>query len=92
MTVRNLDAALRDINQFTQRLGQGEGTVARLLDDPQLYWSAVQSLENIERLTQRLEPILNDVRVFTDKVARDPGGQVGIRGALNRVPTGAGLK
>lgn len=92
MTVRNLDAAIRDINQFTERLGQGEGTIARLLDDPQLYWSAVQSLENIERLTHRLEPILNDVRVFTDKVARDPGGQVGIRGALNRTPTGAGFK
>ena len=43
---------------------------------------------NVRKLTQELRPIVDDVRVFTDKIARHPE-QLGVRGALDRRP---GLK
>ncbi len=90
-TLRNLDALLIDLRQFSQRLNSGDGTIARLLDDDQLYYKVIQTIENVRVLSQRLQPIADDVRVFTDKIARDPG-QLGVRGALQGRPIGAGLK
>jgi phospholipid/cholesterol/gamma-HCH transport system substrate-binding protein len=89
--LRNLDALLVDLRQFSHRLNSGDGTIARLLDDDQLYFKVIQTMENVRMLTQRLQPIADDVRVFTDKIARDPG-QLGVRGALQGRPIGAGFK
>ena len=52
--------------------------------DRQSYQKLNRSAENIEEVTSRLRPIVDDVRIFTDKIARDPGGELGVRGALRR--------
>ena len=90
-TIDNLDALLLDLRRFSARLNSGNGTVARLIEDEQLYVQLVQTLENVEQLTHRLQPIVEDVRVFTDKIARDPR-QLGVRGALDQRGSGLGLK
>ena len=94
----NLDTLAVDLKRLTSRINNSNGTVAQLIDNPQLYIKATETLNNIQSasgniqlLTQKLQPILNDVRIFTDKVARDPG-QVGVRGALSARPLGVGLK
>jgi len=87
----NLDVLLADLRVFANRLNSGNGTVARLIDDQQLYYEVIQTIQNVRLLSQRLQPIADDVRVFTDKIARDPG-QLGVRGALQGRPNGAGLK
>ncbi len=46
---------------------------------------------NVQQLASRLQPIVDDARVFADKVARDPG-QLGVRGALSGRSLGTGLK
>lgn len=89
--IKNLDALLIDLRQFSYRLNSGDGTIARLIEDDQLYFEFIQTIKNVRALTQRLQPIADDVRVFTDKIARDPG-QLGVRGALQGRPIGAGLK
>ncbi|MDZ4849827.1 MAG: MlaD family protein [Pirellulaceae bacterium] len=89
--LRNLDASLTLLREFAQRLNNGKGTVARLIEDDQLYFDVVNAVRNVRALTQRLQPIADDVRIFTDKIARDPG-QLGVRGALQGRPIGAGLK
>ncbi len=89
--IKDLDALLVDLRQFSQRLNSGNGTVAKLLEDDQLYFEFIQTIKNVRTLTQRLQPIADDVRIFTDKIARDPG-QLGVRGALQGRPIGAGLK
>jgi phospholipid/cholesterol/gamma-HCH transport system substrate-binding protein len=38
-------------------------------------------MANVNELTRRLEPILNDARVFSDKIARHPE-VLGVRGAI----------
>ncbi len=94
----NLDTLAMDLKRLTSRINNSNGTVSQLIDNPQLYYKATDTLNNIQSasgniqvLTQKLQPILNDVRIFTDKVARDPG-QVGVRGALSARPLGVGLK
>ena len=97
-SLANLDTLALDLKRLTSRINNSNGTVAQLIDNPQLYIKATDTLNNIQSasgniqvLTQKLQPILNDVRIFTDKVARDPG-QVGVRGALSARPLGAGRK
>ena len=81
--VRRLDELLAQFVTFGETLNSGEGTLGRLLRDPDLYLNLTRAASNIEKATRRLEPILNDVRVFTDKIAREPG-RIGVRGALDR--------
>ena len=64
------------------------GTLGKLVRDPQVYNDLAQAAGNVNRLTKELRPIVDDVRVFTDKIARHPE-QLGVRGALDRRP---GLK
>lgn len=90
--VNNLNDLILDLRQFTQRVNNGQGTVARLIDDDKLYINLVMTLENIRRTTEQLQPILSDARVLSDKLARDPGGQIGVRGILSGRPAGVGLK
>jgi phospholipid/cholesterol/gamma-HCH transport system substrate-binding protein len=56
-----------------------------------LYDRINRAAGNVEEATQRIRPILEDVRIITDKVSRDPR-MLGVKGALDRKPPGAGLK
>lgn len=90
-TMARLDSTLAEVDEFGKALNNKEGSVRLLLDDQEMYWKIRRTVENIESATARIRPILDDVRVFTDKVARDPR-QLGVRGALSKRPTGLGLK
>ena len=90
-TMARLDSTLAEVDEFGKALNNKEGSVRLLLDDQEMYWKIRRTVENIESATARIRPILDDVRVFTDKVARDPR-QLGVRGALSKRPTGFGLK
>ncbi len=95
----NLDTLAMDLKRFTSRLNNSRGTVAQLVDNDQLYFKTFETLGNIQRasgniqlISQKILPIVNDFRIASDKIARDPGGQLGVRGALSARPMGAGLK
>ncbi|MEI8213288.1 MAG: MlaD family protein [Planctomycetota bacterium] len=97
-SLANIEALAADLRVFANRLNNSNGTIARLIDDPAMYGKINDTLDNvrlvsgnIELLSRRLHPIVEDVRVLTDKVARDPG-QMGVRGILSPRPTGVGLK
>ena len=94
----NLDVLSTDLRKFANRLNDGNGTIKQLIDDDRLYFQAVDTMRNIQtassnvqQLASRLQPIVDDARVFADKVARDPG-QLGVRGALSGRSLGTGLK
>jgi len=86
--INRLDTVLVQAATFTQALNESQGTLGKLVRDPQVYNDLAQAAGNVNRLTQDLRPIIDDVRVFTDKIARHPE-QLGVRGALDRRP---GLK
>ncbi len=91
-TLNNLDALLADVRQIASKVNNSQGTVSKLLEDDELYFSVVRTLENVELLTRRLQPIVEDMRIFSDKVARDPSQAIGLRGAISGRPTGIGVK
>ncbi len=91
-TLDNLNLLLVDLRSVAARFNNGQGTVAKLMDDPQLYYTFINTLENVETLTRKLEPIVDDARVFTDKVARQPSSLIDLRGAIHGRPLGAGVK
>lgn len=90
-TLTRLDAALRQAESFGSSLNNNDGTLKRLLEDDEIYWQIRRTIENIEQASARVRPIMDDVRIFSDKIARDPR-QLGIKGALDKRPSGSGLK
>ena len=90
-TMSRLESTLAEVDEFGKALNDKDGSVRLLLEDKEMYWKIRRTVENIESATARVRPILDDVRIFTDKVARDPR-QLGVRGALSKRPSGMGLK
>jgi phospholipid/cholesterol/gamma-HCH transport system substrate-binding protein len=96
--VDNIDGILANVNSLTEQLdelaggfSEREGTIGKLLRDDTIYNRLDRSLANVEEITFRLRPIMEDVRIFTDKIARDPR-QLGLKGALDKRPLGTGNK
>ena len=81
------------------KLQNSDGTIGKLLNDPALYNTALETVEaardaveNIREQSAKIEPLINDARLFTDSIARDPG-VIGVRGALkNRDAPKTGYK
>ncbi len=81
--VEQLNAVLEQLAQFTKQLNSQEGSLGRLMNDPALYNNVNSAVAKIERLVTDVRPIVSDIRVFSDKIARDPG-RLGVSGALRR--------
>ncbi len=86
-TIGRLDEVLQQAAMFTRALGESQGTLGKLVRDPKVYDELTEAVCNVNHLTRELRPIVDDVRVFTDKIARHPE-QLGVRGALDRRPPG----
>ena len=79
--VANLDDLLSQFVAFGKALNSSEGSLGQIINNPDLYQRLNRAAANIQEATERLRPIMNDIRVFTDKIARQPG-QLGVRGAI----------
>lgn len=90
-SLASLEKSLQQVEEFGRTLNNSDGTLKRFLEDDDIYWQVKRSVENVEMATAKIRPILDDVRTFTDKIARDPR-ELGIRGAISRRPSGRGLK
>jgi len=76
-----LDEALSELGDFAHALNHSNGTVSRLIREPELYDHLSSAIENIDELTRELRPVVRDARVFTDRISRHPE-LLGVRGAL----------
>jgi phospholipid/cholesterol/gamma-HCH transport system substrate-binding protein len=84
----NLDSLLAEMNRFAKLLNSEEGTLQKFAADPSLYENLERSSQSLAVLLKNLEPILRDLREFSDKIARNPE-ILGVGGALRPSP---GLK
>lgn len=75
-TFTTLNYALEGVGRFTERLNDSQGTLAQLLNNPDLYVNLNNTVLSIHQLTKDLRPVVGDIRVFTDNLARHPGGIV----------------
>lgn len=82
-SAEKLDTLMGELLLFSQSLNNREGSLGRLVHDPELYYHLNRAAANIDELTRQLKPIVRDARVFSDKIARHPE-QLGVRGALQR--------
>ncbi|MBN1394991.1 MAG: MCE family protein [Pirellulales bacterium] len=92
--LEQIAAAMDNIGEITSlmrtimtRIERGEGSLGALLNDRELYNRFCRAARNIERISRELEPIVDDARVFSDKIARHPG--IIVRDA---VKPGSGIK
>jgi phospholipid/cholesterol/gamma-HCH transport system substrate-binding protein len=90
-TLQNLEETTSQLSIFMQAVNDSDGTISRLINDDELYLDARETIRNLNEASRLLRPILNDVRVATDKVATDPS-QFGLKGLLDRRPAGVGRK
>lgn len=81
--VSQLNQLLEQFTEFGTQLNRDDGSLGKLVRDPELYQNLNQAARNIERMTTELRPIIRDARVFSDKISRHPE-MLGVRGALQR--------
>lgn len=89
--VNNVDELLAQLVQISEAINSEDGSAGQFIRNPELFERLNRAAENVEEATRKLEPIMNDVRIMTDKLARDPR-ILGAKGALDRRSTGATLK
>jgi phospholipid/cholesterol/gamma-HCH transport system substrate-binding protein len=80
-TLANVETLSEELTQFAKMVNSPEGTIHKLAADPQLYVNLNRSAESASMLLRNLEPVIRDLRVFSDKVARHPE-LIGVSGAL----------
>ncbi len=90
-SISNFNELLANFKELSQVLKNKDGTIGQLITNPELYDRVNRMLAELEQAIRKIQPILNDVRVITSKVATDPA-QMGVKGILDRRPIGAGLK
>jgi len=81
-SLSELESLLTEMNSVAKTVNKSDGTLRKFAEDPQLYNNLNRSATSLSLLLQNLEPIMSDVRIFSDKVARHPE-LLGIRGALS---------
>ena len=104
-SLKKADKFLENVSGFTEsfeNLQDSEGTIGKLLNETDIYDTALETVEEAKamvselrrtstRVSSKVEPLLNDLRMAADAVARDPG-VLGVRGALDRRPSKTGYK
>jgi phospholipid/cholesterol/gamma-HCH transport system substrate-binding protein len=81
-TLQNVEILSDQLAQFAKLVNSDDGTIRKLAADPTLYVNLSRSAESAAILLRNLEPIVRDLRVFSDKVARHPE-MLGVSGAIH---------
>lgn len=78
-SINKLDQVMTDVSGFSAGLNNNQGSLGMLMNNPDVYQQLNEAAMRINQITKQLEPILNDARIFSDKLARH-----GLNGALQR--------
>jgi phospholipid/cholesterol/gamma-HCH transport system substrate-binding protein len=81
-TLANLQVVSEEFKQFSGLMKNPDGSLQKLVSDPQLYRNLNNSAVNLSVILQSTVAVMRDLRVFSDKVARHPE-LMGVSGALN---------
>ncbi|MDX1944328.1 MAG: MlaD family protein [Pirellulaceae bacterium] len=96
---KNIDESLANFNELlvnlvdiTEGIDTREGTIGRLLHEDTIYRRLDHALANVEDISSRVRPILDNLNIASDKIARDPSVILKLRSLMDKRPPGAGLK
>ncbi len=94
---QEFETGAAQLSEFARALNNPDGSLGQLLNDPEFFQSlnstmknADQTISNIKRITVQLQPILQDVNVLSDKLARKPS-LLGLQGVLDKSPPTKGI-
>jgi phospholipid/cholesterol/gamma-HCH transport system substrate-binding protein len=77
----NVELLLTDLSKFARLMTEENGSLKMLATDPELYRNLNRSAGSLSTLLSNLQPIMEDMRVLSDKLARHPE-LLGVRGAI----------
>ncbi len=80
-----LNQVMDEMLQFSHAMNSPNSAFSQLVNNPELTQHLCRAAKNIDELTRQLKPIIDDTRVFSDKIARHPE-MLGVRGAIQRSP------
>lgn len=80
-SVGSLEMLLSELTTFSRMLSSKEGSLNQFVTDPQLYRNMNESAAALQIVLKNLDPVVRDMRIFTDKVARHPE-LIGVGGAF----------
>jgi phospholipid/cholesterol/gamma-HCH transport system substrate-binding protein len=79
--VEHLEGVMAELHLFSKALTREDGTFQQLATNPDLYRNLNQSAASLQILMKNLDPVVKDMRIFADKVARHPE-LIGVGGAF----------
>ena len=71
--VSNVEEFTTILQNIASRIDRGDGTLGAMLNDRQLYDRLNRAAKNMEQVSRNLKPIIDDARVVSDRMARNPG-------------------
>lgn len=80
-SLTNLDQLMGELNRFARLVNSKDGSLQKFASDPSLYDNLDRSSQSLAVLLRNVEPVLRDLREFSDKVARNPE-LLGVGGAV----------
>lgn len=97
-SLKNIDELVQKVKKFATNLDNFElnlpdfskGSIGKFLNDTEFYDNANEAVANIRDATVRLEPLMDDLRLFGDTLGRSPGSIV--KDVFSNKPQGTGYK
>src|SRR5262249_34842300 len=80
-SLTNIDTLLTELNRFVRTVNHKDGSFQKFIADPSLYNTLDRTSQSMAVLMRNLEPVMRDIREFSDKVARNPE-LLGVGGAV----------
>ena len=84
-TLHRFDGLLDELSDFGKQLNSGEGSLGKIMRDPDLYQNLNKAAQNIARLTCELRPIVADAARLL-RQDRPPSAVVGLARGLRKGP------
>lgn len=89
-TLNNLNRLSNQLADFSARLADRRTSLGKLTSDSELYDNLNELVLQVDQLSRQLQPVVRDLRVFSDRIARNPE-LLGVRGAFERSPGTKGV-
>lgn len=80
-TMRNVQSMTRDLAVVSRAINSSDGSLHKLISDPSMYQNLDRTAVSLSVLLQNLKPVIADLQVFSDKIARHPE-LLGVRGVV----------
>ncbi|MDR1269956.1 MAG: MlaD family protein [Planctomycetaceae bacterium] len=91
-SAQKLDSLFDELKMIAEGFRNADGTIKKLMRDPEMYEKLLTTLDNIEQITDEVDKMLRtdvkqiagNINILTDKAARDPA--IFIRNLIRKQP------